>query len=81
MEKVQALAPLVLGKSKNTVSCQDPAAEPGLLISIRAAVTTFLSLGGCINISPLGGVVVRSPLESPSAPGSLAGTCALRTCS
>lgn len=53
MRKVQALTPLALGNSKNATSCQDPAAaEPALLISIRAAITTFPFLGCCINAPP-----------------------------
>ena len=45
VEKIQLVAPVALGKSKNTGSCLDPAAEPLLLISIRAAITTLPSLG------------------------------------
>lgn len=56
-EKFKLGAPPALGKIKNTMSCQHPAAEPPLLISIRAAITTFPSLRGCIASPPLGGVV------------------------
>lgn len=51
-EEIGALVSLGLGKNKNAVSCQNPAAEPVLLISIRAAITTLPSLGACI-ASPL----------------------------
>lgn len=58
VEKIQALAPLALGKSKNTVSLPGlSGAEPLLLIYIRAATPTFPSLRGCMDPSLGGGVV------------------------
>ena len=79
-EEIGALVSLGLGKNKNAVSCQNPAAEPVLLISVRAAITTLPSLGGLHRLSSPGGVVVRVTSSFSLRPGSLAGTCALRSC-
>ena len=66
VEKIQLVAPVALGKSKNTGSCLDPAAEPLLLISIRAAITTLPSLG--LHRPPSGRSSCRGHRPFPCAP-------------
>lgn len=79
VEKIQVVAPLALGKSKNTGSCLDPAAEPLSLTSVRAATTTLPSLGCCLDPS-LGEAVVGVIWSFALRPSSLSGTCFLQSC-